>query len=256
MKPTEKYNQIQKILDDLNRQNKDFVELNEKISKILKEIGENKDNLDKRKRKLINILLKHSKKKNLFEFVIKKDVNVTYGSDKKYGIGLNENGLGICQSNWENNLRNIGEYYSRDNFEDLLKNKEFVKVFLKEVNKHLKGKHKAIMRVLIELQEEKLSKTFDVGKIRIELGNYIQYQVNIGKDKVDFERISLVSAEDNGRFSFGELKNYCELIECKKEVKKKIKEEIKFFIQEGRKIKNKLARVDKELSPYEALAEI
>jgi len=256
MKPTEKYNQIKKILEDLDSQNKDFIKLNTKISEILKEINTNKNRLKSRKIKLLNLLLNHSKKKILFKFTQEKDIKSVYSQDKSYTIGLNENGLGIYKHKWEHNLKNITEYYIEDEFNNLLKNKDFVKEFLKIVNKHLKGKHKTIMKLLVEKELEEENITFDIEDLRVVLGDYIQYKICEDKESERYSNISLVSAEDNGNFYFSELKNYCKLLENKKEIKFGLKREIKDFIKKGKVVNRKLKQVDKELSPYEALAEI
>ena len=257
----EKVKQIEQNINEILEESKDFLEINTEFSALLKELKNNKTNLENSKKELLNFLLKHSKRKILFEFEYKnKGTSTYYNRNRKYTIGLNKFGLGILSSDWEHNLRNINDYYSREKFENLCKVEEFVKEFLKHTNKHLKGEHKETIKKCMDVGDILENKTIEVGEIIIQIKTQsndfnILYEIKGG------ENIYILEQDEDGNltnydFSFKNLNGFSKLCESKTQIIDILKRELKEFKVICEHTKTKLTEIKEELSPYEALEEI
>lgn len=256
----EKVKQIELNINEILEESKDFLRLNKEFNALLKGLNEDKINLKQSRKKLLNFLLIHSKRKILFEFEEKDKYN--FRINRKYTIGLNKFGLGILCSEWEHNLRNINEYYGNDRFEALCKIGEFVKEFLNHTNKHLKGEHKEIIKKCIDIEDEDVlkNKNINVGDITIEIivGSHnfrIEYTLKNNKNIYILEQDGEGNLS-NYRFSFEDLNRFNRLCKYKPQIIEILKGELKEYKKIYEDTKTKLTEIKVALSPYEALENI
>ena len=237
---------IKEILDS----GKPLVDLTEKFDNILNDLNLGYSNLGSNKIQLLNILLKYPKKKILFDFIADLD-NRGKGYERKFIIGLNENGLGLIQGNYEHNLRNINYYWSKENFAKLIKDENFRKLFFEKIGK----KHKEIMQKLVRDDTKEYNKEFMVGKIKVVIGNIrIEYKIE-NKDN-DEDNINLLTNKPNCNFNFEELTEFVDLLKNKDKIIEKLSEEIKDYEKLQAELKEKTIEIDNELKPYLALKQI
>ena len=267
MKNQEIYIKIKKLVKQLTDENKDFTDLNNEFKECLDDLSNDREKLVSKCRKLLNILLKYPKRKILFEYTEKAEKNTYYG-DRTYKIGLNTSGLGIID--YGTNMKNVGNYYTRDTFIRLLQNKDFLNEFLKVVNKHLKGKYKKLIKdlvnYLINLDDNGFRKEeINFKDIEINIGSYgygLSYRINSEKNNKRSGSISIIKNdndednEPNLNFNLTDLDNYCYFLQYKDEIIKILKEKFEKFKSKHKEVKIKLDKINKYLMPYEALERI
>jgi len=257
----EKMKIIEDNIREILKESKDFLILDREFRDILAELKTNHTDLKNHKLELLNILLKHSKRKILFEFILKNDGSGYY-SDTKITIGLNGDGLGLVEGSYEHNLKNVIKYYTRETFKKLLSKEDFVKEFLKHIDKHLRGKHKKLIRKLISQEEDITDKEILVGKININFDldksyhRIINYRFGVNGDYIDILETLQGKEKLKFSFSFESLREFCKLLEYKPKILTTLKIQLKDYQKINKKIQTKLAEIDKHLSPYKALQQI
>ena len=218
---------------------------------------------------MLNILFKHSKKKILFKWDYEVENGYSKGEKREYTIGINTAGLGLS-SHYEHSLRNITDYYAKDNFSKLFKNPEFVKKLLGCVKK---DKAKIIPNLLTKDKND-FEKKIEVGKVLITIKNHLNYnnkdyvgyrseieiidkKIQPFKIKEDDSDYYLSEISDlNLELSLKDLLEFSWLLNSKDKVIIKLQEELKNYHLIKKEIDKKTAVVDKELKPYEALEQI
>ena len=256
---------IEKATKEILEQGKDFVELTEKFNELLSRINYNYNNLKENKIELLNILLKYPKKKNLFEFNLEKN-----GYKQKFIVGVNPNGLGLL-GNYEHNLRNINDYWGRDNIKELFRNEEFKKLFLEKIG----DKNKDIIEKLIVEYDKvwnKEIKLIDVGDIIITIqDNRIRF---VNENTSDYRNKDLETIKDSEfakrepndylneiteidiDFEFNKLVRFAYLLKYKDKIMEILNKEILEYEILDKEIAEKLDYVNTELKPYKALENI
>lgn len=256
----EKIKQIEDNVKEILNESEDFLNLDKEFKEVLEEIKKNKTELENHKIELLNYLSKSPKRIILFEFIQQKNPSSSYSRDVTFKVGLNKNGLGLFRDDWEKNMKNINDYYMKDNFKNLLENKDFVKLFLEEISKFLKEEHKKIIKELIKFEDFKDKKVINIGKIKIEI-DVVSYYSSLKYENEKKQSIEILEKQTpqeplNFKFSFNTLSQFCELLEYKPQIIQRLKTELKDYQKLNEEIKIKLEEVDKHLLPYKALENI
>jgi len=258
---------INKEIANILNQGKELTEVFTQANEELKKLQNGTDELKNKKTKLLNILLKHSKKKLLFKFK-PKDNNNRWG---EYEVGLNTSGLGIA-GNYDNNLRNITDYYARDNFMKLCNDELFVKEFLS----HIKDENKEIIKKCITAYGNSYKERLSLGNnVFIQIDNSISLNRNDNssyRDSIDiFKSEDIItekkdfSEDDEYLLNISNIKynikhrqilDYQFLINNKEKIIKTLNEKIKYFQSEFKELNSKVVEIDAYLKPYEALEQI
>jgi len=230
-------NAINEILDE----GKELIEITERFNILLRDLNNGYPELSRKKVDLINNLLKYPKKKILFEF----DYTSSGGHLEKFVVGLNESGLGL-RGNWGSNMRNINNYWERENFIKLLKNEEFRKLLLKNVNK----KHKAIIEKAVIDNTKEYTKQISIGKLEVFITQYsIQYYI-------DDESIDIITPKEKSDYNISTLIEFGKLLLNKEQIVNTLNKEIKNFEALKTELESKTAEIDSELKPFLALKQI
>ena len=259
------YKNIEKEIKLLIDENQDFIKVYDEGNKILKELCELKEKLNKSKVELFNILMKQTKRKELFKYEVKG----RYSSN--YLIGVNSKGVGLV-SGYNENLKNIRDYWEFDKFKGLMKNPEFIEQFYNAMVSQV-GKDKIKKKILKDIKDI-LSFNSDTHDETIKAGNItITFKGGIGfvvKSNGDEDNLAIID-KGNELKSEGYLKeisdvsysvsgnslmDYFWLMKHKEKL-------IKILTEMNKKLKNYTEKKQKEfdkiyihLKPYRALNEI
>lgn len=254
---------IEQEIRNILEQGKDFIEIVETFDTVLDRISQNHSSLEEKKLELLNILLKYPKRKVLFEFDFKR----TSYDNQHIVVGVNENGLGL-QINSQNNLRNLNDYWAKNKFEELIKDKDFRILFLKKVSKKINHK---LLKVLLEKYEKYDDKVINLkkGEIGIEIINnsltlkhysesgYYTEVLKIIKNKEFKKRepndFLTEITETDLDFEFERLIKFAYLLKYQDEIKGILNKKIVFFEKLDKELQAKVDYIEGELKPYKAL---
>jgi len=263
----EQIKQIENTIKTLVEDNKDLIDLDKALREKLKNQRTDTSDINDKKVKLFNYLLKHSKKKILFKMTIKTPDS--YEKERDIEVGLNLNGLGLINK-YERNLKNIDEYYVKEQFLKLLDNKEFCENLKENIPTKNKPKLpiiKKIMAIKNKVDDNNLIIINANGEIIIKINSnndlsYCYKEDSYGKRlrilNIDFEKnddddykklISNFKLDVN----IDDLKQFAYLVKYKDSIMPILQEQIKKIEATEQDIKNKLKVLDSELKPFEAL---
>lgn len=262
------------IQDEINKsikEGEDFLTLFNDTNKLYGEIRTDEQQIKYKSIKLMNILLKKSRREVWFSFRERGVENTYY---QNYKIGVNSKGLGLMD-NYRTTLESLEcNSYRIGNFITLCKDEDFVRQFLLMVSeKYDEETLKIVCNCLKELnifsdKNIEISKNLILGlrDKKIYMGNSSDYSDEIKLiNNEQFER-GFELDDDNKRFreitknyldvDLREVIEFFYLIKHKGEVIPILKKFNKDILKHKNKIKPQLDYVSELLKPYEALQEI
>jgi cytochrome oxidase Cu insertion factor (SCO1/SenC/PrrC family) len=238
---------------EIIKNSEELQEITKKFNVVLSELNKKDNEINHSRTELLNNLLRYPKKKILFIFNFKSNQR---GKNLKYTIGLNESGLGI-KNEYENNLRNIMDYWIHQLFIKMSQDENFRKLLFE----HIKEEHKGIITKILDYKKIEIpSKEFTIkDKVRICLGNSVIFQINETTEKENasyFVSTYLVDKNSYVRYDFSDLKNMSILIEHKKEILEYLQTELKAYQKLRDDINENSKEIIDALKPYQALKQI
>ena len=270
----EQIKQIENTIKTLVEDNKDLIDLDKALREKLNNQKTDTSDIDDKKIKLLNYLLKNSKKKILFKITIKTPSQ--YTREQEIEVGLNQNGLGLKRNSYEHNLKNISEYFVKEQILKLLNNNEFCEKLRDNIpskDRHKLPIIKKILAIKNKTDDDKSSIKINADGeiiIKIDTGNCLNYYYKEDSYRnglrvlnMDFDKFR---KEDNtykkliSNFDIDvdieRVKQFAYLVKHKDSIMPILQGQIKRIEATEQDIKNKLKVLNDELKPFEALASL